>query len=138
MRRRQLERPNPRPLTPPNKTRQSASNPKACQKVTCRQPNSGGSSQFHRCIISSPPIRMKSAIAIGARKIIASHFLRMWCSLFLCKFVVDVLQSFAQVQHRVSLAREQRVYAHAGFRRELFEAAPVDFVRDEYLALLDG
>src|SRR5271167_3026457 len=92
--------------------RQRASSPKACQKVIWRHPNNVGVSQFQRCITSSPPIQMKSAIAGGPMKISANHFFFvMLCSLFLRKFVVNALQSFAQMKHRVALAREQRVDA---------------------------
>src|SRR5208282_2707413 len=102
---------------------------------------------------SSPPIQMKSAIPIGAKIAIAIHFffLFMLCSLtiriisslhfvasFLRKFVVNALQSFAQMKYRVTLAREQGVDADAGFRRELFEASPLEFVSDEHVTLLIG
>ena len=51
---------------PPNRIRQRASSPRACQKVICRHPNNAGSSQFHKCITTSPPIQMKSAIPSDA------------------------------------------------------------------------
>ena len=50
--------PPPRPK-PPNRIRQSTSSPSACQKVTCRNPNSAGASQFHNDITIQPPIVMK-------------------------------------------------------------------------------
>src|ERR1039458_593049 len=42
------------------------------------------------------------------------------------------------MKHRVALAREQRVDVHAAFCRQLFEAAPLQFVSDEYFTLLVG
>src|ERR1700693_138535 len=62
----------------------------------------------------------------------------MLCSSLLCKPVVNALQSFAQMKHRVALAREQGVDADAAFCRQLFEAAPFQFVSDEYFSLLAG
>jgi hypothetical protein len=47
-------------------------------------------------------------------------------------------QSFSQMEHRVALAREQGVDVDAAFRRQLFEAAPLQFVSDEYFTLLVG
>src|SRR5262249_43942522 len=41
----------------------------------------------------------------------------------------------AQVENRVVLARQQRVEWHTRLGRELFEAAPLDLVSDEHLAL---
>src|SRR5437762_499192 len=77
-----------------------------------RHPNNIGNSQFHRCITSPPPIAMKTAIpmiASGATQI--SFFLMLCPSFFLNssplpKLVVNALQPFAQMQHRVALARE--------------------------------
>ena len=65
---------------------------------------------------------------------LCSSFLRS----FLRKLVVNALQSFAQMKHRVALAREQGVDAYAAFCRQLFEAAPLQFVSDEYFTLLVG
>src|SRR5580693_10512364 len=112
---------------PPTRIRQRASSPTACQKVMSRHPNSVGASQFHRCMTSSPPIQMKSGIASIAAGTIKNHFflLILGSSLtriissnrffgsFLGKFVVNALQSFAELKHRVALAREQRVDADA-------------------------
>ena len=42
------------------------------------------------------------------------------------------------MKHRVTLAREQGVDADAAFCRQLFEAAPLQFVSDEYFTLLAG
>src|SRR6267378_6592518 len=42
------------------------------------------------------------------------------------------------MKHRVALAREQGVDADAAFCRQLFEAAPLQFVSDEYFTLLVG
>ncbi len=52
------------------------------------------------------------------------------------KFVVNALQSLAQMQHRITFAREQRIHAHAGLGGHLLEAASFQFVRHEDLALL--
>src|ERR1039458_6360332 len=51
------------------------------------------------------------------------------------KFVIDRLQSRAQVQHRITLARQQGIHTHTAFRRQLLEATPLQFVGDEYVAL---
>src|SRR6266481_1575966 len=42
------------------------------------------------------------------------------------------------MKHRIALAREQGVDADAAFCRQLFEAAPLQFVSDEYFTLLVG
>src|SRR5258708_6039108 len=128
----------PWPLHPPKRMRHSARSPSACQKVSWRQPKSGGSSQFHSCSTSSPPRKINSTIAriaSGARKI---HFFLMLYSSFLRKFVVNVLQSLTQMQHRITLAREQRIHAHAGLGGHLLEAAPFQFVSDENFTLVLG
>jgi len=52
------------------------------------------------------------------------------------EFVVDALQSLAQAQHRVPLAREQRVHADAGLGGHLLEAASFQLVRNKHLPLL--
>lgn len=57
---------------------------------------------------------------------------------FLHKLIVNFLQAFAQMKHGVALAREQSVDADAAFRPQLFEAAPLEFVSDEYFSLLAG
>src|SRR5277367_5313761 len=114
---------------PPTRIRQRANSPKACQKEIWRHPKSAGVSQFHRCITSSPPIQMKRAIAGGPIKISAnSFFFVMLCSLFLrfvssihflassfSKLVVNAPQSFAEMKHCVTFAREQRVDVDAVF-----------------------
>ena len=46
---------------PPKRIRHSARSPSACQKVIWRQPKSGGSSQFHRCSTTSPPMAINSS-----------------------------------------------------------------------------
>src|SRR5580704_6358602 len=111
--------------------------PTACQKVTCRNPKSGGSSQFHSSFTTSPPTATASAtsaaiptIANGAMKISFHIFLVfMFGSSCVREFVVDVLQPLAQVPHRVALARQERVHAHAGFGGHLLEAASFQLVR---------
>ena len=56
---------------------------------------------------------MKTAIPTAAATNI--HFLLMLFSPLLRKLVVNALQSFAQMQRRVALAREQRIDVHATF-----------------------
>src|SRR6202140_1461823 len=133
---RKLKRWKPRPPLPPNRIRQRASSPTACQNVISRHPNNAGSSQFHRCSTTSPPITMKITTSSGARKI---HFFLMLGPSFLRnKLFVNALQSFAQMQHRVALAREQGIDVYTAFCRQFFEAAPFQFVGDEYFTLLVG
>src|SRR5579871_2240475 len=52
------------------------------------------------------------------------------------KLVVHALQSLAQMQHRVSLAREKRIHAHACLFRHLLETPPLQLVSDKYFSLL--
>jgi urocanate hydratase len=59
-------------------------------------------------------------------------------SSFPLKLIVNALQSFAQVKHCVALAREQGVDVDSAFRRQLFEAAAFQFVRDEDFTLVGG
>src|SRR5208283_6188256 len=116
--------------------RHSASIPTACQKVSRRQPKSGGSSQFQRCSTNSPPMKINSAIpriAAGAIQII---FLLMFGPSCFRKLVVNALQSLTQMQHGVAFAREQRIDAHTGFGGHLLEGAPLELVPDKHLALL--
>src|SRR5207245_9321662 len=42
------------------------------------------------------------------------------------------------MKHCIALAREQRVDVDAAFCRQLFEAAPLQFVSDEYFTLFVG
>src|SRR5579862_6323603 len=108
----------------------------ACQKVIWRQPKMDGSSQFHSCSTTSPPMAINSSIARianGARKI---HFLLMFSSSCFRKFVVNVLQSLAQMQHRIAFAGEQCIHAHASLGGHLLETAPFQLVRNKHLALL--
>src|SRR5205823_13526462 len=92
-----------------------------------------------------PPIAVKikiPRIASGTSKIIFVSLVIsvslsfMLCSSLLRKLVVNRLQSSTQMKYRVALAREQRVDVDARGCRQLFEAAPSDFVRDEYFTLL--
>src|SRR5204863_8252005 len=118
---------------PPNRMRHSTSIPSACQKVIGGQPNSAGVSQFHRDFTISPPMVMNNAIpssASGAMNNILIHLgLMFGPSSF--QFVINLLQPFAQVEHRVPFAREQRVHAHARLGSELLEAASFELVRHE-------
>ena len=90
-------------------------------KVIWRQPKSGGSSQFHSCSTTSPPMAINGSIASGARKI---HFLLIFSSSCFRKFVVNALQSLPQMQHRIAFAGEQRIHAHAGSGGHLNPAPP--------------
>jgi len=65
--------PGPPGCSPPNRIRHSASSPKACQNPSVRQPKSGGSSQFHRCMTTSPPTNRNSGIATIANGAIQNH-----------------------------------------------------------------
>src|SRR5256886_1338612 len=71
---------------------------------------------------SSPrlPIRCRQSTDFGARQ----------------PLVPDRSQPLLQIEHRVALAREQRVETHSRARRQLLEADALDLVRYEYLALL--
>ena len=60
----------------------------------------------------------------------------MISKLWLRKFVINALQLLAQMQHRIAFAREQRIHAHASLGCQLFEAAPFQFVRNEYFSLI--
>src|ERR1700710_928054 len=118
--------------------RQSASRPIACPKVIDFKPNSVGSSQFHSSITTVPPIVMNRAIpTIAAGMIHFSRFLMAYSSLFR-KLVVKGLQPLAQMEHGVPLARQQGIDVDAALGRELLEAAPLELVGDEDVALLAG
>src|SRR5207249_4036436 len=118
--------------------RHSARSPRACQKVIWRQPNSGGNSQFQRCNTISPPMAINTGIARIASGAMKIHFFLMFSSSCFPIFVVNTLQSFAEMKHRVALAREQRIHAHASLRGHLLEAVAIQFVSDEYFTLLGG
>src|SRR5215471_18419764 len=109
--------------------------PRACQKLIWRKPKSGGSSQFHKCNTISPPMKVKSNIARMASGAMKIHFFLMFSSSFFRKFVVNALQSVAQMQHRIAFAREQRIHTHSGRRGHLLEAAAFQFMSNEYVAL---
>src|SRR5262245_25861559 len=141
MRRRKLERGRPRMPRPPNRIRQRASNPRACQKVICGHLNKAGSSQFHSWSTISPPMKTKSsipAIAAGAIQINLFHLGLMFSPSCLCKFVVNVAQSVPQIKHRVAFAGEQSVDAYATFRRQLFKTATLYFVSQKHFPLVAG
>ena len=100
--------------------RHSTRSPSACQKVIWRHPRSGGSSQFHRCSTTSPPMKVNSTIAriaSGAIIIILFTLGLMFGSSCFHKFVVNVVQALAQMQHRIALAREQRIHDYMGSNR---------------------
>src|SRR5215831_6132427 len=124
--------PPPEPPQPPNRIRQRSSSPSACQKVMSRQPKRGGSSQFHSCITISPPIKTNATIARIASGPSQIHFRLMFSSSSsFGQFVVNALQPPAQMQHRIALAREQRIHARARLLGHFLEAAPLQFVTDE-------
>src|SRR5437867_1422790 len=123
----------------PNRIRHSARIPSACQNVIAGRPKSGGSSQFHRARTTPPPAAMNTAAPtrnIGAN--ITNLLARLAIIGFspFPEFVVEVLQPFAQPQHRISLPREQRVHALTGLGGHLLEAASFQLVPHENLALL--
>src|SRR6266571_4505446 len=121
---------------PPNSIRHNASSPSACQNVIVRNPNIDGVSQFHSDITTQPPTATNNAIANSANGAISNSLFFLIMSSPLEELVVNVLQPLAQVQHRVPLAREQRVHVHAALRRQLLKAPPLQFVRHKHLALL--
>src|SRR5216683_2408385 len=63
-------------------------------------------------------------------------FLSCSFSSFVHKIVINGLQPPAKMQYSVMLAREQSVDADSRFRGKLLETDPLDFVRDENVALL--
>src|SRR5260370_41452049 len=139
MRRRTLERPEPCHPNPPKRIRHSSRSPSACQKAIGRQPKSGGSSQFHRCSTISPPMVIKSSIpriASGPMKINLFNLGLIFSPSPFRQFVIDALQSLAQIKHRIAFAREQRIHAHAGRGAQLLEATSFQPVRDTHLAML--
>src|SRR5207253_5409196 len=107
--------------------------------ITWRTTMSDGTKQFLRCSNSSPPMAINSSIpriASGAMKISLFNLGLMFGSSRFRKFVVNALQSLAQMQHRIAFAGEQRVHAHAGLGGHLLEAAPFQLVCNKHLALL--
>src|SRR5215472_420867 len=46
------------------------------------------------------------------------------------------LQTFAQMQHRISFAREQSIHSHSSFSSEFLKASSLELVRDENIPLL--
>src|SRR5205085_8860588 len=54
------------------------------------------------------------------------------------KFVVNALQSLAQIEYRVALSRKQRVDAHSGLRSDLLKAPALQLVGNKDPALLFG
>jgi len=71
-----------------------------------RHPNKAGSSQFHKCITTSPPIALKTAIARIASGAMKSHFFFIVYSSFPQELVVDAPQASPQMKYRVALARK--------------------------------
>ncbi len=117
------------------------------------QPKRAGMSQFQRCITKKPNSAMNSGINKTA--IIVNFTAR--ATQFFLMFFPQILSSVLRPQsrphsfvnsswmdwrcsrkenHGIVLAREQRVHAQAGFRRDLLEAVAHYFVGDEYFALL--
>src|SRR5258705_11376620 len=117
--------------------RASASKPNACQKRMGGKPKIAGISPFQSSFTHSPPKATnaaKATITTGAK---SSHRILMVGSSFRLRCVIGALQSLAQMEHRVALAREERVHADAGLGGQSLEAASVQLVRDEDLALFD-
>src|SRR5262245_15783969 len=141
MRRRAVERPELLNPKPPKRMRQSTRSPSACQKVISGRPKSAGSSQFHSCRTTSPPIKTNStipSIASGAIQINFFIFGLIFSPSWFRKIVVNTLQPFAQMHHRVTFSREQRVHADSGLGGHLLEAAAFKFMRDKHRALVAG
>src|ERR1700719_58846 len=136
MRLRKLGRPERCDPNPPKRMRHRANSPSPCQKLSWRQPNSDGNSQFHRRITTSPPTRANSSIARIPNGAMKYHFFFMFGSSCFREFVVNTLQALAEMQHRVTFAREQRIHAHAGVGGHLLETPPFQLVSNKHLALL--
>src|SRR5438132_2880269 len=160
MRSRQWPCQPPRPRKPPNRIRLSSNKPTACQYSSCAPRNSVGISQFHRLITTKLRTAMETtASATNAAPLTtqrprplttsSSPQLPIRCRQppisiehsftqpgALQPLVPDGSQPLLQTEHRVALAREQRVETHSRARRQLLEADALDLVRYEYLALL--
>src|SRR5215469_2296508 len=110
----------------------------ACQKVTTFHPNSAGISQFHNDITINPN-RATNSTAMGKNFNALMNLLFIFYSFSaLLELFVNGPQSAAQVQYRVALAREQRVYADARLLCHLLKAVAQQLVPDEYLSLFFG
>src|SRR5689334_3105254 len=87
----------------------------------------------------APPSAMHAARPTSANGAIQRIFLKFGLigrpSCFL-QLVVEPLQSLAEEEHGVVLAREERVHRGTGPLGDLLEALPLDLVRDEDGALL--
>src|SRR5262249_39668185 len=124
---------------PPNKILDRASTPAASHHVMTRKPKIDGISQFHSSLTISPARAITAAtprMATGARKISLRSFPFIVGSSVVSEFVIERPQSFAQFEHGVALARQQRVDARACLARDLLEAAAVELVRHEDMALI--
>src|SRR5258708_29746078 len=130
-----VERAGARGRRPANRIGHRTRSPRGGQKVIRGHPKSGGSSKFHKRSTIWPPMNANSSIAMSASGAINTHFILMRNASSFLEFVVRTLQSLAQMQHRISLAREQRVHVHTRLRGHLLEAAPFQLVRDEHLPL---
>src|SRR6184192_2523783 len=160
MRSRQWPCQPPRPRKPPNRIRLSSNKPTACQYSSCAPRNSVGISQFHRLITTKLRTAMETtASATNAAPLTTQRPRPLTTSSspqlpIRCRqppisiehsftqpgarqpLVPDGSQPLLQIEHRVALAREQRVETHSRARRQLLEADALDLVRYEYLALL--
>src|SRR5438876_1595757 len=160
MRSRQWPCQPPRPRKPPNRIRLSSNKPTACQYSSCAPRNSVGISQFHRLITTKLRTAMETtASAMNAAPLTTQRPRPLTTSSspqlpIRCRqppisiehsftqpgarqpLVPDGSQPLLQIEHRVALAREQRVETHSRARRQLLEADALDLVRYEYLALL--
>src|ERR1700752_3208208 len=88
--------------------------------------------------MTTKPIRARNSTAAGPAMIANFNTRRLLTLSPSCfhKFVVDVLETMAQVHHRIMLAREQRVDADTRPSGDLLEAIPLDLVREKSLPLL--
>src|SRR5262252_8347791 len=104
--------------------------------------NTGGTRSFHRTITTQLKSAMNTttataiAIPFATRLITQPARLLTTLSSFRQPVLVYGLQPLAQLQHRIALARQQRVDALARALGELAEGQPVELLRDEHLALL--
>src|SRR4029077_2134654 len=87
----------------------------------------------------SPPMKIKSSmprIPSGMMKSIFTNLLPIFNTSCFRRVVVNALQLFAKMEHRVAFTGKQSVHANSGAGGDLLEAEALDFMRDEYFALL--
>src|ERR1700674_1383211 len=134
-RRPRWDRGPPCPPNPPNRIRHNASSPSACQKPSCRQPNSGGSSQFHRRITTSPPTNRNATIPRIASGAIPIPFF----FIFIPQAFINSSYTRCNRPRRRSTAwrlRESSVFTLTPVSPgDLLKAAPFKLMRNKHLSL---